>query len=83
MNSVGMVFIYFPSGSIVKNPPANAGNKGLIPKSGRPPGERSETHASILAWKSLQTEEPGRLQSMGSQGVSNHDLATKTTTTHV
>ena len=83
MNSVGMVFIYFLSGLIVKNLSANAGNKGLIPKSGRPPGERSETHASILAWKSPRTEEPGRLQSMGSQGVSNHDLATKTTTNHV
>ena len=28
------------------------------------------THLSILAWKSPWTEEPGRLQSMGSQGVS-------------
>ena len=25
------------------------------------------THFSILAWKTPQTEEPGRLQSMGSQ----------------
>ena len=25
------------------------------------------THSSILAWKILWTEEPGRLQSMGSQ----------------
>ena len=25
------------------------------------------THSSILAWKIPQTEEPGRLQSMGSQ----------------
>ena len=25
------------------------------------------THASILAWKTLWIEEPGRLQSMGSQ----------------
>ena len=27
------------------------------------------THSSILAWKILWTEEPGRLQSMGSQRV--------------
>ena len=27
------------------------------------------THSSILAWKIPQTEEPGRLQSMGSQRV--------------
>ena len=30
------------------------------------------THSSILAWRSPQMEEPGRLQSMGSQRV-GHD----------
>ena len=30
------------------------------------------THSSTLAWKILWTEEPGRLQSMGSQRV-RHD----------
>ena len=35
------------------------------------------THSSILAWKILWTEEPGGLQSMGSQGV-GHDWATNT-----
>ena len=34
------------------------------------------THSSILAWKILWTEEPGRLQSMGSPRVRHH-LATK------
>ena len=29
----------FPGGSGVKNLPANAGEAGLIPQSGRPPGE--------------------------------------------
>ena len=33
------------------------------------------THSSTLAWKIPWTEEPGRLQSMGSQKV-GHDLAT-------
>ena len=33
------------------------------------------THSSILAWKIPWTEEPGGLQSMGSQRV-RHDLAT-------
>ena len=28
----------FPGGSVVKNPPANAGDVGLIPGSGRSPG---------------------------------------------
>ena len=30
------------------------------------------THSSILAWITARTEEPGRLQSMGSHGV-GHD----------
>ena len=34
------------------------------------------SHSSILAWKIPWTEEPGRLQSMGSQTL-RHDLATK------
>jgi len=29
----------FPGGSVVKNPPANIRDKGLIPESGRFPGE--------------------------------------------
>ena len=35
------------------------------------------THSSILAWSIPWTEEPGRLQSMGSQRV-RHDWATNT-----
>ena len=31
----------FPGGLMVKNPPANAGEAGLIPGSGRSPGERN------------------------------------------
>ena len=34
------------------------------------------THSSILAWKIPWTEEPGGLQSRGSQRV-RHDLVTK------
>ena len=30
------------------------------------------THSSILAWKIPWTEEPGRLQSMGLQGVGHN-----------
>ena len=36
------------------------------------------THSRIPAWRILWTEEPGRLQSMGSQGV-GHDWVTKHT----
>jgi len=34
------------------------------------------THSSTLAWEMPQTEEPGGLQSMGSQRV-GHELVTK------
>ena len=34
------------------------------------------THSCVLAWEILWSEEPGRLQSMGSQRV-RHDLVTK------
>ena len=34
------------------------------------------THSSVLAWKIPWAEEPGMLQSMGSQRV-RHDLVTK------
>ena len=37
-----------------------------------PPKKEMATHSIILAWKIPQTEEPGGLQSMGSQRV-GHD----------
>ena len=39
--------------------------------------KKMATHSSILAWKISWTEEPGGLQSMGSQRV-GHDWATNT-----
>jgi len=43
-------------------------------------GGGNATHSSILAWKIPWTEEPGRLQSVGSQRV-RHDLANECTYT--
>ena len=34
-----MPYLGFPGGSVVKNPPANAGDTGSIPGLGRSPGE--------------------------------------------
>ena len=66
----------FPGGSHGKESICNAGNSGdagSILGSGRfPPEKAIATHSSILAWEISWTEEPGRLQSMGSQGV-RHD----------
>ena len=61
-----------PGGSVVKNPPAmqklqetqvqSLGQEDLL-------GEGMVTHSTILALRISWTEEPGGLQSMGSQGV--------------
>ena len=43
---------------MVKNPPASAGDMGLMgPR--RSPGIGNATHSSMLAWKISRTEEPG------------------------
>ena len=63
---------------MVKNSPANTGdtrNVGLIPGLARSPGGGNGNHSSILAWEIPWTEEPGGLQSMGSQRV-RQDLVT-------
>ena len=65
-----MYNIGFFGGSVVKNPPANAGDTrdvGLIPGWGDPSEKEMATHSSILAWEIPRTEEPDRLQFMGSQ----------------
>ena len=62
----------FPGGSVVKNPPAMqetwVGSLGW-----EDPLEKDmATHSSTLAWEMPGTEEPGGLQSMGSERV-GHD----------
>ena len=54
-----------PGGRIVKNTPANAGDAGSIPGSGRSPGVGN---GNLLQYSWLQSpwrEEPGGLQSTG------------------
>ena len=61
---------------MVKNPPAMQETQ-IQSLSGEDPLEKEmPTHSSILAWEISWTEEPGGLQSMGSQRV-RHNLATK------
>ena len=62
----------FPGGSVVKNPPANAGDPGSIPGLGRSPREENGYAHQYFAWRILWTEESGGLQSMGLQRV-GHD----------
>ena len=59
-------------GSDIKDFACIAGDPVLIPGSGRSLGEGRTTHSSVLSWEIPWTEEPGGLQSMGSQRV-GHD----------
>ena len=61
----------FSGGSDGKVSAYNVGDLGSIPGSDLLEKEMA-THSSILAWKIPWMEEPGRLQSMGSQRV-GHD----------
>ena len=56
----------------VKNPPTM--QETWVPSLGwEDPLEKGKaTHSSILAWRMPWTEEPGRLQSMGSQRVGHN-----------
>ena len=59
----------FSGDSVVKNPPANAGDiRDRVSSLDREDllQEDMATHSSILAWKIQWTEEPGGLQSMES-----------------
>ena len=60
----------FPGGSDGKVSVYNAGDPGSSPGLGRSPGEGNGN--PLQSWKIPWTEEPGRLQSMGSQRV-GHD----------
>ena len=60
---------------MIKNPLANAGDVKDVSLSlgwEDPLEEGRATHSNILAWRIPWTEEPGRLQSIGSQTV-GHD----------
>ena len=63
----------FPGGSVVKNTPANEGDTGSIPGSGRSPGEGdgNPLQYSCLGNPMDRGAWPGRLQSTGSQKESD------------
>ena len=58
--------------TVVKNPPANAGeSRDVVQSLGQedPLQEGMETHSDTLAWRISWTEVPGGLQSIGSPRV--------------
>ena len=50
-----------------RNPPANTGDAGWIPGSGRSPEVGNGSLFQYSSWKVPRTEESGGLQSLGSQ----------------
>ena len=75
----------FPGGSAGKESACNTGaTEAWVQSLGRedPLEEEMATHSSVLAWEIPRTEEPGGLQSMGSQRV-GHDLVTMYSRMHV
>ena len=61
---------------MVKNPPANAGEVGSVPRWGRSPGEGNGNPFQHSCLGNPWTEEPGGLWSMESQRV-REDFVTK------
>ena len=62
----------FPVAQMAKNLPAMQGTQVQSLGQEDPLDKRMATHSNILAWRIPWTEEPGGLQSMGSQRV-GHD----------
>ena len=58
------MYMGFPGGSVIKNPPANV---DLIPESGRFPGEGNGNQLQCSCLKNPWAWEPSGLQSMGLQ----------------
>ena len=56
-----------PCGSVVKNPPANVGDMGLIPGSRKSPGEGNGNPPQYSCLGNTMDREAWKLQSMGLQ----------------
>ena len=65
----------FPDGSVGKESTCSTGDTkhpDSIPRSRKSLEKEMATHSSTLAWRSPWMEEPGGLQSTGSQRVRHH-----------
>ena len=67
----------FPSGSVVKHPPAMRDSWVQSLGQEDPLEKEMAMHSSILAWEIPWTEEPGKLQFRGSQRVAPDSKETR------
>ena len=72
----------FPVAQVVKNLPAVQESRVRSLGWEDPLEKEMATHSSILAWKIPWTEEPGGLQSMGSQRVGHNQVTSTNTMDH-
>jgi len=72
MKSTVLILKDFPIAQTVKNLPAMQETQVKLLDQEDPPEKETATHSSILAWEIPWIEEPGGLQSVGSQRV-GHD----------
>ena len=72
VGSVHLCSLGFSDGSMVKNLPATREMQFRSLGQEDPLEEEMATHSTILAWRIPWTEEPGGLQSMGSQRVGHN-----------
>ena len=73
INYIGVSELLLPWWFNGKEPTGNAGDQVRSPSWEDPQEKEMATYSSILTWRTPWTEEPGGLQSMGSQKV-GHDL---------
>ena len=69
----------FPGGTVVKNPPANAGDPrdtGSVPELGRSPGVETE----LRKWQPIPVFLPGNLMDRGAWRAIVHGIAESNTT---
>ena len=59
------IYMGFPGGSAIRNPPANARDMSSVLGSGTLPGEGSGNSLQYSCWEIPWPEDPGRLHSQG------------------
>ena len=79
-NKNNMYYIGFSDGSAVRNPPAKQETQVQSAGWEDPLEKEMTTYSSILAWKIPWIEEPGTLQSMGSQRAKQDWVTVQTCT---
>ena len=77
INNKGILGVYFPDGSAIKNLPASVGHPGLIPRLGRFPGKGSDNPFQYSGLRNPKGERSLACYSPWDHKRVRHDLETK------